>query len=256
MQANSNNRILIIPDVHGRTFWRDAVEAAGEMPVVFLGDYLDPYPDEWISRQEAWDELQAIVALKKAQPERVTLLLGNHDLAYVNSALKGSRFDQRNARRNRAYFFENLALFDMTFSLEMPGRPGPGYGPGPGRRYLLSHAGILPGWVSANERLFGTDDDIGDRLNELLHDDSRRFPFMLALSDVSFIRGGLDLCGSPVWADVSEHAPDRFEWDGVYQIFGHSRMPEAIITPYWACLDCGRAFVLEADKENDFLLTL
>ena len=45
MQANSNSRILIIPDVHGRTFWRDAVEAAGEMPIVFLGDYLDPYPD-------------------------------------------------------------------------------------------------------------------------------------------------------------------------------------------------------------------
>ena len=238
MQPNS--RILIIPDVHGRTFWRDAVEAAGEMPIVFLGDYLDPYPDEWISRQEAWDDLQAIVALKKAQPERVTLLLGNHDLAYVNSALKGSRFDQRNAQRNRAFFFENLAMFDMTFSLEVPGHPGH-----PGRRYLLSHTGILPGWVSANERLFGADDDIGDCLNDLLHDDSQRFPLMMALADVSFIRGGLDQYGSPVWADVSEHATDRFEWDGVYQIFGHSRMPEAIITPYWACLDCGRAFVLD-----------
>ena len=251
MQPNSNSRILIIPDVHGRTFWREAVGAVGEMPVVFLGDYLDPYPDEWINRQEAWDELQAIVALKKAQPERVTLLLGNHDLAYVNSALKGSRFDQRNARRNRAFFFENLALFDMTFSLEVPGRSGH-----PGRRYLLSHAGILPGWVSANERLFGAGDDIGKRLNELLHDNGRRFPFMLALADVSFIRGGLDLCGSPVWADVSEHATNRFEWDGVYQIFGHSRMAEPVETPYWACLDCGRAFVLEPDKENDFLLTL
>ena len=240
-----NSRILIIPDVHGRTFWRDAVVAAGEMPVVFLGDYLDPYPDEWISRQEAWDELQAIVALKKAQPERVTLLLGNHDLAYVNSAIKGSRFDQRNARRNRAFFFENLALFDLTFSVEVPGR-----------RYLLSHAGILPGWVSANEKLFGAGDDIGDRLNDLLHDDSRRFPFMMALSDVSFCRGGINLYGSPVWADVSEHFSDRFEWDGVYQIFGHSRIPKEIITPYWACLDCGRAFVLEPDKENDFLLTL
>lgn len=39
---------LIIPDVHGRDFWKDA---ANRFPgnIVFLGDYLDPYPLEGIS---------------------------------------------------------------------------------------------------------------------------------------------------------------------------------------------------------------
>ena len=40
---------LIIPDVHGRDFWKDA---ANRFPgnIVFLGDYLDPYPLEEIGR--------------------------------------------------------------------------------------------------------------------------------------------------------------------------------------------------------------
>lgn len=236
-----NSKILVIPDVHGRAFWREAVEAAGEMPVVFLGDYLDPYPDEAISREEAWEGFVEIVALKKNQPDRVTLLLGNHDLAYVNSAIAGSRFDRRNAKRNRAFFYENMALFDLTRSIETQER-----------RYLLSHAGILRGWVGAHEKLLGTSDDIGNSLNELLHDNSYRFPLMMAMADVSSYRGGLDLYGSPVWADVSEQATDRFEWEGIYQIFGHTWMPEEIITPYWACLDCGRAFVLDIEN-NRFL---
>lgn len=117
-----NSRLLIIPDVHGRAFWRDAVEKAGEMPVVFLGDYLDPYPDEAISPEETWEGFVDIVALKKDQPDRVTLLLGNHDLAYVNSAIAGSRFDRRNAKRNRAFFFENMDLFDLTCSFETQDR--------------------------------------------------------------------------------------------------------------------------------------
>ena len=41
-------KILIIPDVHGRRFWRDAIESDDYDKVIFLGDYLDPYPDEGI----------------------------------------------------------------------------------------------------------------------------------------------------------------------------------------------------------------
>ena len=36
-----DNDILIIPDVHGREFWKEAKDYPGK--IVFLGDYLDPY---------------------------------------------------------------------------------------------------------------------------------------------------------------------------------------------------------------------
>ena len=45
-----NLEILIIPDVHGRDFWREPVKDVlenSDKPVIFLGDYLDPYSYEW-----------------------------------------------------------------------------------------------------------------------------------------------------------------------------------------------------------------
>lgn len=48
------SKLLIVPDVHGRTFWKYATKHIDEYErVVFLGDYLDPYPRECISFEEA-----------------------------------------------------------------------------------------------------------------------------------------------------------------------------------------------------------
>ena len=58
-------RFTVIPDVHGRPFWRDAVLDVETTPVVFLGDYLDPYPEDMVRWSDAWKSLQDIVALKK-----------------------------------------------------------------------------------------------------------------------------------------------------------------------------------------------
>lgn len=36
--------MIVIPDVHGRVFWRQAVnDYLGKESIIFLGDYLDPY---------------------------------------------------------------------------------------------------------------------------------------------------------------------------------------------------------------------
>ena len=41
-------RILVVPDVHGRLFWKEPVKKYINTVdrVVFLGDYLDPYEGE------------------------------------------------------------------------------------------------------------------------------------------------------------------------------------------------------------------
>ncbi|MDO4214266.1 MAG: metallophosphoesterase [Bacteroidales bacterium] len=68
---------IIIPDVHGRKFWRAAVQGHEEDKIIFLGDYVDPYDWEGISASEAFKELQDIIAFKKEHPDNVVLLLGN-----------------------------------------------------------------------------------------------------------------------------------------------------------------------------------
>ena len=35
-------KLIIIPDIHGRPFWRRAVEEYPGEEFIFLGDYLDP----------------------------------------------------------------------------------------------------------------------------------------------------------------------------------------------------------------------
>ena len=54
-----NIHTLIIPDVHGRTFWKYAIqqypiEKYPDIKIIFLGDYLDPYTSfEGITKNEA-----------------------------------------------------------------------------------------------------------------------------------------------------------------------------------------------------------
>lgn len=73
------SKIIIIPDVHGRTFWKLAKDKINEVDqVVFLGDYLDPYPVEDISPEKAIEGLKEIIDFKKEYPGKVILLIGNH----------------------------------------------------------------------------------------------------------------------------------------------------------------------------------
>ena len=58
--------ILIIPDIHGRSFWKKAVDENMDKvdKIIFLGDYLDPYPWENITRKEAISNFDDIIKFK------------------------------------------------------------------------------------------------------------------------------------------------------------------------------------------------
>jgi predicted phosphodiesterase len=60
-------KILIIPDVHGRSFWKKAIEQHMDEcdKVIFLGDYIDPYEDEHITRKQAIATLDEIISFKR-----------------------------------------------------------------------------------------------------------------------------------------------------------------------------------------------
>ena len=72
---------LVVPDVHGRAFWKDAKNAITNVDkVIFLGDYLDPYRHEGITFEDAVMEFEDILAFKEDYPDKVVLLLGNHEI--------------------------------------------------------------------------------------------------------------------------------------------------------------------------------
>ena len=231
--------MIVIPDIHGRAFWRRAaMETAGKEHIVFLGDYLDPYPSEGIDYEEAREGLLDILRLKVRYPEGVTLLLGNHDLHYLDYDIAGSRYDAVHRREIQRILEDNFDLFHMAFEETIDGK-----------RYLLSHAGILGGWLSEHAPLFSAvpPGELVDFLNRIWWTPDARRPFLKALADVPSERGGTSPCGSMVWADLREHSLEREEVPGCYQVFGHTQVKEPVITPFYACLDCRMVFRISED---------
>ena len=68
--------IIIVPDTHGRDFWRQAINSDADK-IIFLGDYLDHYPDESTYYHDIANFLE-ILDFKKRFPDKVILLIGNH----------------------------------------------------------------------------------------------------------------------------------------------------------------------------------
>ena len=88
-------KLLLISDVHGRSFWKDAIEKHFDEcnKVIFLGDYLDAYPDEEITRKQERDNFAEILKLKENNKDKVILLLGNHCYHYIHRDFaRSSRF--------------------------------------------------------------------------------------------------------------------------------------------------------------------
>lgn len=245
-----NAKVLIIPDVHGRSFWRTAVDDALKSDIipdiVFLGDYVDPYPHEEILPGEAISGLFEILSIKRKYPQRVHLLLGNHDMGYLDSHINTCRRDEEHEALLYRLFSVNLPLFDLAWETSVSGR-----------RFLFTHAGVNRRWLLGNAFFFeGKDDITASFLNGALHSNSlhsSRYEELLSiLSDASFLRGGSTTYGSVIWADVAEFLIDDNCLKDTIQVFGHTQQIDSPLclgkeVPNVYCLDCREPFILDAD---------
>ena len=226
-------KILIIPDVHGRSFWRSAVASGDYDKIIFLGDYVDPYPDERIGELTALHGLMDIIDFYDRHPDQVVLLLGNHDLHYLSpyyhEMCPCDRYDEKHSDVLHLLFTKgdrfNLAHEETIGS----------------QKYLFTHAGVNQPWLKRNLKVIRQPDAI--HLNRLLLFDEG----IETLRQVGLLRWGMYLTGSVVWSDcdelaVSDPLPD------VYQIVGHTRQYDGtpIITHPPARPD-GRTHLLRYD---------
>ena len=223
------SKVLILPDIHGRTFWKYAVKHVDEFDkIIFLGDYLDPYPHENISFDESVENFKEILEFKKQYGDKVELLIGNHDCHYIwLEFMDCSRLNKSRRTEMNSLYNSNYELFKTAYLLK--------------DKFLCSHAGIYTEWLENNSL------ELEDFLNEKIsfwNGNKLRF-----LEDISYYRGGYNEVGSLVWADVRESMTHSL-LDGYYHIIGHTQMQEfPYITNSLACLDVRRPFVLDLDKE-------
>lgn len=132
---------IIAPDIHGRTFWEDLFTeydfANSNNKVIFLGDYHDLYSNEGLNPRNSIENFKKIIQLKKDYPDRVILLLGNHDLHYIARCYETCRMDYRNWSILHDLFINNLDLFKITHFDRLPN----------GKSILFSHAGVSRIWL-------------------------------------------------------------------------------------------------------------
>lgn len=242
------NKLLIIPDIHGRKFWKK--DFAEYDKVIFLGDYLDPYLEEEefskfkdFSDPDLFEILKSnlleILQLKKENPDKIILLLGNHDLPYIRITDFCCR-NTKNPEQIKEYFnifAENKNLFQLCHTEEIGEK-----------KYLFSHAGILKPWIRKYSILFGNapENEIPNIINNIWKEENHLF--YRALSDCSYFRGGYDFCGSFIWADLREINSMDLLLD-YYQIFGHTAIKTPLITKDFACIDTQECFSLDQSNK-------
>lgn len=212
--------ILVLPDIHSRLFWKETVDKwTGQ--IIFLGDYIDPYPFEWPDElPNPVDSLLEILNFKDCNQERVTLLLGNHDFHYLFNEYNGSRLDLINWNTLHQIYNEDKEFFQIAKQIDDT---------------LFTHAGVSTAWLKRHDlTLPKTDADVF--LNEIYKTSPDIF------WEMSWERGGWCSTGSPIWHDVREFdiEPDFFE------VFGHTQLKD---NPFkrdnWICCDCRRSFIFD-----------
>lgn len=216
-------KVLIIPDVHGRTFWKEPCKHIDEFDkTIFLGDYVDHYPQEG-----DLDDLQALkdVIEFAKDKDNVQLLLGNHDYHYIDDNYRElaqcSRFSYQYLNEYHSLYRDNIKLFKIVDKVG---------------DVIFSHAGINKEW--AKNCGITNPIEINDKDENWLSNN---------LSFISSYRGGWNNAGSCVWSDLMEMIPENLPSNIKFQVFGHTQLNQPLVTPKWACLDCREAFYIDND---------
>ncbi len=225
--------IIVVPDVHGRMFWkqgRDYLYNNPEAKVVFLGDYLDPYTTyDGITHAEAYENFLDILEFKKENLDNVVLLRGNHDEWNFNEFRECCRHDYRNTPRNRKIFQENENLFKFA---HLEGN------------YLFTHAGVSTDWLDQNS-LDLNESSIVEYLNSNPN----------TLWQIGRSRGGRNRCGSPLWCCWE----GDWQWNDCQnpfsftQCIGHTYDTgdlRKLDSKNIYCFDCAKCFIINTETKE------
>ena len=223
--------IIAIPDIHGRTFWKIVENDKSDSTIVFLGDYLDPYPHEKITFEDALVNFEEIIDFAKDR-KNVVLLVGNHDYHYYfrTGNLGWSRYNPKFASDAHTLFQDNKNLFTVAYQVE---------------NTLFTHAGVDSDWYK--NCVENREGNVATQLNNLFQTNPELFKI------VSRSRGGWYPFGSPIWSDYDDiYFSDLLQNGKIRQIFGHTM--GSIMRNYknMYCLDCQRVFRVTDQEVKEY----
>jgi hypothetical protein len=197
-------KTITIGDIHGQSCWKQ-VNPDEYGKIIFTADYVDSRVIK--SKEEEFTNLKEIIEFKKKYPNKVILLIGNHDICYMYQLFFGfcSGFSKDMFYTYHHLFTTNRTLFQVAYQYE---------------DYIWSHAGITNKWVLHNTEFLHSEElgnlAEGERLNRLPETEKGLYILNQAGPD----RNGSDLVSGPLWAHSDTLLKDRIL--GFKQIVGHS----------------------------------
>lgn len=216
-------KYIVIGDVHGRPSWKSLVDE--NCVNIFVGDYFDPY--HYMSFNDVSNNFLDIIAFKKAHPENVVLLYGNHDYEYLPNVDEWSnRYDEANAKKFSWLLEKNADQFEgVAYAL--------------GEDYLVSHAGVTKCW---KEEYLSDMEDIcptkmAEAINMLWRSSKDAFGFRANAE--WFEHNGDNPRHSPIWVRPRSLCENNlYQGTKVKQIVGHTQVSDIVEIENVVFVDC------------------
>jgi len=168
---------IIIGDTHGKDTWKSLIDLEYDK-LVFLGDYFDSFTIPSIIQLQNFND---IIEFKRENPDRVELLIGNHDYHYfpgVREDYSGYQPSMRVDFEKALYDAYNDELLNVVYQYQ---------------DYIISHAGITKNWFNNYELDI---DNIAYSVNELFKYKPNSFSFQMGRN---FSNTGDDITQGPLW---------------------------------------------------------
>jgi predicted MPP superfamily phosphohydrolase len=201
-------KLIAIGDLHGKDVWKQIDESRFDK-IIFTGDYVD---SRNISPNQIIENLKYLIICKKLLPDKIVLLLGNHDIQYSEyPKYRCAGFNSKFQPVITTLFRDNYSLFQVAFQAN---------------NYLFTHAGLSNQYVQFNltsfyDAIIRKEITAAELLNQI-HQSHDQF----VLHTVGPGRNGFDRFGGLTWADYNE---TRFNpLTGYHQVVGHSRVSQII----------------------------
>ncbi len=196
------NKIIAIGDLHGKDCWKKVNPEEYEQ-IIFIGDYVDSFT---ITPDKIINNLKELIDFKKQHSGKVTLLLGNHDIHYMEyPQYRCSGFNSFFQPDYTELFRDNRNLFQVAVQFG---------------DYLFTHAGLSHSFVKHNlkasaQLIADKQIQVADLLNSVHSSENQAL-----LHTISAMRGGADQFGGITWADYRETSHDLLP--GYHQVVGHT----------------------------------
>ncbi len=196
-------KIIAIGDIHTSNRWKEVIEREKNADkIIFIADYFDTY-NKGVSITEEIHNAKEIVSYKLENPDKVILLIGNHDYHYLPNVSESYSGFKSSLKLNLINFWnENLKYFKMCH-IE--------------NDIIFTHAGVSKSWLKRFD-IKQDSKNLEQDINELFKSKPDAFNFS------GYNPYGDDVSQSPIWIRPKSLLKDGI--DNYTQIVGHTSMSE------------------------------